>query len=1006
MKKKILIVVLLFLCIPFVKAEEVTIHECEVSEEYLLWSKLDDEEKSKYNTPEYCVSNGIEDYELEIDNDKKNEVQTYPSKYISASSKVRNQSVTGTCWAFAASTVLDSYLLRQYDIEFESSPGHLNYMESQSFYDITYNSKGTIRNVNDGGNYSISSLYYMNRLGPVSESTFNTNTSVAMLPNINSKDVIGLKNVINVNNIEFDYRSKSGACTQKEENRIKSLIYKYGPTGASIYLNDTYLKNNSYIFKGNSLTNHSVTIVGWDDEYSRNNFYYKPNSNGAWIVQNSYGESWGNNGIFYVSYEDDRVCSNIFSIRSVDADNDDNKYIYTNTYSQFYASANATMNVFNKKNNNLSEYLSRVSFQMDKPGKYKVYYYPGNAKKDNASLSDMILIGSGKTNYSGWVSIFPTKNILISKNLSSYSIAVYQSNNHLPIVNNKETSYDINGNPYTVLRRDKYSKNMSYVYVGGKWYDLYNYCNNGHFKAPISTFTDNDYLRIKNYKVNYSNDDYFDITFDVKALANGKIDTIQLVKDDKVIVEKTDLGYNVSKDNTYSFSLRKEGLSNFKNGKYKIYVMSSNYLYRIQDINIKVIPIGEVVITNKKGIKLEVGETLQLNTRIAPTNFNSTSPALIYSTSNNSIASIDENGLVTAKRTGHVIVYAKSKNEKVSSYELDIVKPITELSINRTNLYMNVGDEQNIWFFTSPNDTTDNKSVTWTISDESKVSIEYIDNENIKVKALSSGRTVLTAITSNGITKNVNVLIKGLSIEPSSLNLELKNTYNLTGVIIDDQFHISNDVSWSILDSSVASIDSNGKLKAKKLGSTIVTATTLDNRSVNMNLNVTKIQASSFSINSISNKTYNGNYIKPSITVKYKNKTLIKDKNYTVSYINNKYPGLTTIKIKAKKSNLYEGVKVINFIIKPKITTISSISTSSNSITVKWKTQSNTNNYQLQYKLKGEKSWISVDLTSPSYKIKYLVQNKTYQVRVRTYINVNNKNYFGSWSKIKTIKCK
>ena len=60
----------------------------------------------------------------------------------------------------------------------------------------------------------------------------------------------------------------------------------------------------SYYYNGNQITNHAVTIVGWDDMYSRYNFNNVPQGNGAWICKNSWGPNWGNNGYFWLSYED------------------------------------------------------------------------------------------------------------------------------------------------------------------------------------------------------------------------------------------------------------------------------------------------------------------------------------------------------------------------------------------------------------------------------------------------------------------------------------------------------------------------------------------------------------------------------------------------------------------------------------------------------------------------------------------------------------------------------
>ena len=54
--------------------------------------------------------------------------------------------------------------------------------------------------------------------------------------------------------------------------------YKFNPVNGSVY-NDVKV-----------IPNHAVTIIGWDDNYSKENFNFKPNNNGAWIAKNSYGD--------------------------------------------------------------------------------------------------------------------------------------------------------------------------------------------------------------------------------------------------------------------------------------------------------------------------------------------------------------------------------------------------------------------------------------------------------------------------------------------------------------------------------------------------------------------------------------------------------------------------------------------------------------------------------------------------------------------------------------------
>lgn len=157
--------------------------------------------------------------------------------------------------------------------------------------------------------------------------------------------------------------------------------------------------------------------------------------------------------------------------------------------------------------------------------------------------------------------------------------------------------------------------------------------------------------------------------------------------------------------------------------------------------------------------------------------------------------------------------------------------------------------------------------------------------------------------------------------------------------------------------------------------------------------------------------TYNGSLKKPTVTVKNVNGAKLSSSNYTVTYSNNKYVGKATATVKFKGN--YTGAIKKTFTIKPKGTSIASLSAGSKRFTVKWKKQSTqTTGYQIEYSTSSKfpsntTKTVTVSKNSTTSKtVSKLKAKKKYYVRIRTYKTVNGTKYYSAWSGYKSVTTK
>jgi C1A family cysteine protease len=220
-------------------------------------------------------------------------------------SKIYNQGTYGTCWAFAATSALESALLPEESRSF--SVDHMSM--SNSFHANQY----------DGGEYTMGMAYLSAWQGPVDEADDpygdgKTDDTLTAQKHVQEIRIIDGKEYEDIKEAVFLY----GGVESSLYSTIKSS------QGSSEYYNR---QTSAYCYIGTEKPNHDVVIIGWDDNYPSSNFNTELEGDGAFICQNSWGESFGENGVFYVSYYDTNIGThNVVYTRVDDIDNYDHIY--------------------------------------------------------------------------------------------------------------------------------------------------------------------------------------------------------------------------------------------------------------------------------------------------------------------------------------------------------------------------------------------------------------------------------------------------------------------------------------------------------------------------------------------------------------------------------------------------------------------------------------------------------------------------------------------------------
>ena len=701
-----------------------------------------------------------------IDGTEITKAAAYPSTYKTANlPDVRDQGSYGVCWAFSTISLIETNLIKKNLVsnDIDLSELHLVNYTYNCVNDPLGGLEGDINKFDTsygsvmqyGGNVEMAANSLLDWEGAVNEDVVPYTTEyVRQVENNQLDDSLAYgKDVAHVQNF---YRVNT---TSKED--VKKAVMDYGAVSISYWSDQSSDWSTQYY---NSLTaayycpegyttNHAVNIVGWDDDYSSDNFATKPEGNGAWIVRNSWGSEYGKDGYFYLSYYDKSIYSVGYTLEAELSDNYNNNYQYDGAmlYGYMgYTGSNKYSNIFEAKANlGGSENIKAVSFMTGSSTNlnYTVSVYTNLSDDTNPESGTLAAQKSGVTTYDGMYTVVLDSSVNINEGKKFSVVVEVNSNSGKTAYLAYERSMQSGKAGYWCTASVK--ANQSFInspYNG--WNDFSNKSYGGNF--IIKAFTDNETTTVDVEKVSLNKS--------ATTLTEGESETLKA----------TITPSNATGDKTVKWSSSNEAVATVdSNGKVTakkagtavITATSSNGKTAGCTVTVKQ---KEIAITgislNKSTTSLTEGESETLTATITPSNATG-DKTVKWSSSNEAVAAVDSNGKVTAKKAGTAVITATSSNGKTAGCTVTVKQKeiaITGISLNKSTTSLTEGESETLTATITPLNATGDKTVKWSSSNEAVAAVD----SNGKVTAKKAGTAVITATSSNGKTAGCTVTVK------------------------------------------------------------------------------------------------------------------------------------------------------------------------------------------------------------------------------------------------------
>lgn len=219
---------------------------------------------------------------------------------------------------------------------------------------------------------------------------------------------------------------------------------------------------------------------------------------------------------------------------------------------------------------------------------------------------------------------------------------------------------------------------------------------------------------------------------------------------------------------------------------------------------------------------LNIDQTKRLTATISPVDY---SGMIEWRTTNAKVATVDQEGLITATGSGTAIISVTADSGKTVQCTVTVKSPATDITLNKTELTLEKGYTEKLICSMLPADTTD--TVTWSTSSSTYAAV----SSDGTVTANRIGTATITATTTSGKKAYCVVTIVDPTIPVASVTVDRTEhimtqaeTVQLKGVILPSDATNKN-LTWTSTDNRIASVTENGVVTANSVGVAVITAT-------------------------------------------------------------------------------------------------------------------------------------------------------------------------------------